>query len=29
MLINGALARLRANGRLQELVERYFPAKVY
>jgi polar amino acid transport system substrate-binding protein len=29
MLINGALARLRANGRLDELVERYFPVKVY
>jgi polar amino acid transport system substrate-binding protein len=28
-LINGALARLRANGRLDELAERYFPAKVY
>ncbi len=28
-LINGALARLRANGRLEELVERYFPVKVY
>jgi polar amino acid transport system substrate-binding protein len=28
-LINGALARLRANGRLDELVERYFPVKVY
>jgi polar amino acid transport system substrate-binding protein len=29
MLINGALARLRADGRLDELVERYFPVKVY
>lgn len=29
MLLNGALARLRANGRLDELVERYFPVKVY
>jgi polar amino acid transport system substrate-binding protein len=29
MLINGALARLRASGRLDELVERYFPVKVY
>jgi len=28
-LINGALAHLRANGRLEELVERYFPVKVY
>ncbi len=28
-LINGALARLRANGRLDEIVERYFPTKVY
>ena len=28
-LINGALARLRASGRLDELVERYFPVKVY
>lgn len=28
-LINGALTRLRANGRLDELAERYFPAKVY
>ncbi len=28
-LINGALARLRGNGRLDELVERYFPVKVY
>jgi polar amino acid transport system substrate-binding protein len=28
-LINGALARMRANGRLEELVERYFPVKVY
>jgi polar amino acid transport system substrate-binding protein len=28
-LINGALARLRSNGRLDELVERYFPVKVY
>jgi polar amino acid transport system substrate-binding protein len=28
-LINGALARLRADGRLDELVERYFPVKVY
>ncbi len=28
-LINSALARLRANGRLDELVERYFPVKVY
>jgi polar amino acid transport system substrate-binding protein len=29
MLINGALARLRSNGRLDEIVERYFPIKVY
>jgi polar amino acid transport system substrate-binding protein len=29
MLINGALARLRANGRLDEIVERYFPIKIY
>ncbi len=28
-LINGALAKLRASGRLEELVERYFPVKVY
>jgi polar amino acid transport system substrate-binding protein len=28
-LLNGALAKLRANGRLDELVERYFPVKVY
>jgi len=28
-LINGALARLRASGRLQEISERYFPVKVY
>jgi len=28
-LINGALARLRGNGRLDEIVERYFPIKVY
>jgi polar amino acid transport system substrate-binding protein len=28
-LINGALARLRASGRLDEIVERYFPVKVY
>jgi polar amino acid transport system substrate-binding protein len=28
-LINGALAKLRSNGRLDELVERYFPVKVY
>jgi polar amino acid transport system substrate-binding protein len=28
-LINGALASLRSNGRLDELVERYFPVKVY
>jgi polar amino acid transport system substrate-binding protein len=28
-LINGALARLRANGRLDEVVDRYFPVKVY
>lgn len=28
-LINGALARLRADGRLEELVERYFPVRVY
>jgi len=29
MLINSALARLRTNGRLDEIVERYFPIKVY
>lgn len=29
MLLNGALARLRANGRLEELVQRYFPVRVY
>jgi polar amino acid transport system substrate-binding protein len=28
-LINTALARLRASGRLQEIAERYFPVKVY
>jgi polar amino acid transport system substrate-binding protein len=28
-LLNGALAKLRSNGRLDELVERYFPVKVY
>jgi polar amino acid transport system substrate-binding protein len=28
-LINGALARLRASGRLDEVVDRYFPVKVY
>ena len=28
-LINGALTKLRASGRLEELVERYFPVKVY
>jgi len=28
-LLNSALARLRANGRLDELVERYFPVKIY
>lgn len=28
-LINGALTRLRADGRLEELVERYFPVRVY
>ena len=28
-LINGALARLRENGRFEELVERYFPVKIY
>jgi polar amino acid transport system substrate-binding protein len=28
-LLNGALAKLRANGRLDELAERYFPVKVY
>jgi len=28
-LINGALAHLRASGRLDEIVERYFPVKVY
>ena len=28
-LINAALASLRSNGRLDELVERYFPVKVY
>lgn len=29
VLINGALARLRASGRLAEIVERYFPVKIY
>lgn len=28
-LLNSALAKLRSNGRLDELVERYFPVKVY
>ena len=28
-MINGALARLRASGRLDELTERYFPIRVY
>jgi polar amino acid transport system substrate-binding protein len=28
-LINGALARLRENGRFEELVERYFPTTIY
>ena len=28
-LINGALARLRENGRFEELVERYFPTIIY
>lgn len=28
-LINGALARLRSNGRLSEITERYFPVKIY
>jgi len=28
-LINGALARLRENGRFEELVQRYFPIKIY
>jgi len=28
-LINGALARLRGSGRLDELVERYFPVRIY
>lgn len=28
-LINTALTQLRANGRLQEIAERYFPVKVY
>ncbi len=28
-LINGALARLRENGRFEELVDRYFPIKIY
>ena len=28
-MINTALARLRASGRLEEVVERYFPVKVY
>lgn len=28
-MINTALARLRASGRLDEVVERYFPVKVY
>ena len=29
MLINESLARLRANGRLSEITERYFPVKIY
>lgn len=28
-MINGALAKLRTNGRLDELAERYFPVKVF
>jgi polar amino acid transport system substrate-binding protein len=28
-LINGALKRVRASGRLQELLERYFPIRIY
>lgn len=28
-LINSALAKLRANGRLDELADRYFPNKIY
>lgn len=28
-MINGSLARLRANGRLSEITERYFPVKIY
>ncbi len=28
-MINGALAHLRASGRLDEITERYFPVKVY
>lgn len=28
-LINGALKKIRANGRFEELVQRYFPVRVY
>jgi polar amino acid transport system substrate-binding protein len=28
-LINGALKRVRASGRLQELLDRYFPIRIY
>jgi polar amino acid transport system substrate-binding protein len=28
-LINGALRKIRANGRFEELVQRYFPVRVY
>ena len=28
-LINGALKRIRASGRFEELVQRYFPLRVY
>ena len=29
MLINNALKRVRQSGRFQELVERYFPVRIY
>ena len=28
-MLNGALARLRADGRLEEITERYFPVKIF
>ena len=28
-MLNGALAKLRADGRLEEITERYFPVKIF